>query len=137
MLIMKVFLKSRKKRHSSLDLYCPIIYKFSRKKIGPLLEQVMPYYKIVWFPNATDMPCMRIKLYYRKKDQYLPEVERIRQVTAPKPAFFAFTVIQYSSPIVNSLFLPSVILHLSACNVTEYKITWILLMFEPGNMMRW
>lgn len=33
---------------------------------------------------------------------YLPDVERILQVTAPWPAFLALTEMQYSSPMFNS-----------------------------------
>ena len=46
---------------------------------------------------------------------YLPEVERMRQVTAPLPAFLALTEMQYSSPMVSVCWMPSVILQLSAC----------------------
>lgn len=48
-------------------------------------------------------------------DDYLPEVPRIRQVTAPFPAFLALTEMQYSSPIDRVCWMPSVILQLSAC----------------------
>lgn len=45
---------------------------------------------------------------------YLPEVPRMRQVTAPLPAFLALTEMQYSSPIDSVCWIPSVILQLSA-----------------------
>lgn len=45
---------------------------------------------------------------------YLPDVPRMRQVTAPLPAFLALTEMQYSSPIDSVCWIPSVILQLSA-----------------------
>lgn len=39
-----------------------------------------------------------IYLILQKLNTYLPEVDRIRQVTAPRPAFSVSTVMQYSSP---------------------------------------
>lgn len=51
---------------------------------------------------------------YKANNIYLPDVDRILQVTAPLPAFSVLTVMQYSSPLCRFLCMPSVILHLSA-----------------------
>lgn len=54
---------------------------------------------------------------------YLPEVDLILQVTAPLPAFFALTVMQYSSPLDSDFWMPSVILHSSAYKQQHLHIT--------------
>lgn len=59
-----------------------------------------------------------------QSDDYLPEVPRIRQVTAPFPAFLALTEMQYSSPIDRVCWMPSVILQLSACPLKHKCISF-------------
>lgn len=55
------------------------------------------------------------------RGSYLPEVDLMRQVTAPLPAFWALTVMQYSSPLSRVFCIPSVILHSSACKQITHQ----------------
>lgn len=59
-------------------------------------------YKYIRSNNRTNLILLFLNYIYifdfTEIETHLPEVDRIRQVTAPRPAFSVSTVMQYSSP---------------------------------------